>query len=392
MDTKELRVVVSSCATQCVGNATWWMQPVLMHQLVATDGMSETLAGLIITIEMLGLPLGSALLNRVVSERSPMFGVALWGTLLAILGAVLAVFWEHHVPWLSLARLAVGVGTGAAFMASNRLAATTRVPESTFAKLGVANVAYGALLIGVLPHIGISMETGSFMLFVIALVLMLPIVLLTPRAAAHVEPGLCAAQSGSQASARREGSAARIVVIAAGSFAISLCSATVWVFYWIVGEKAGMSSDAVGNAVTTAIFAGGLGSAIAVVIGGRFGRAVPACFGLVALVCAVLTLSSHPGPLGFRVATCLQLCAIYFLFPFLQAAAAVEDASGVGASYVGSAFFTAGALAPLVGSLVVEYVGFSVVAAAITVVSLVLAATLLIMERREAAIGSRVTG
>ncbi|QGZ56889.1 MFS transporter [Paraburkholderia acidiphila] len=391
MDMKELRVVASSCAAACVGNATWWMQPVLMHQLVTTDGMSESLAGLVITIEMLSLSLGSALLNRLIGERTPLFGVALWGTVVAIVGAFLAVFWEHHTSWLILARLAVGAGAGAAFMASNRLAARTRVPESTFATLGIVNVVYGIVLIGLLPHIGISMETGSFKVFVIAIVMLLPVVLFTPRTVYDSGTTQTVGFSPEQLTARG-GVSGRIAVIAAGSWAIGLCSGIIWVFYWIIGERAGMSSVAIESAVTASIVAAGVGSTMAAVIGAKFGRARPACVGLAILAASVLTLSSHPAEFGFRVAACLQLSAIYFLFPFLQAAAAAEDPSGVGASYVGSAFFTAGALAPLVGSIVVQYIGFGLVAGAIVVVAVVLGLALLLLERRSPAVVSRVIG
>jgi predicted MFS family arabinose efflux permease len=177
----------------------------------------------------------------------------------------------------------------------------------------------------------------------------------------------------------------RIGAIAASTFAVGLCSGIIWVYYSVIGDRAGLPAGAVEAAIGLSIFAAGVGAGLATVVEGRFGRTLPLTVMLVAIAVSVLVLSRQPSALAFRVASCTQMASIYFLFPYFLGAGAAEDSSGAGSAYVGSAFFLSGALSPFIGGVLSESVGIAAVGTGVTVVSAVVAVAFIVLGRTAAA-------
>jgi predicted MFS family arabinose efflux permease len=169
--------------------------------------------------------------------------------------------------------------------------------------------------------------------------------------------------------------------VAAATFSVGLCSGVMWAYYAVIGEQAGLDDAGIESAISAAIFAAGVATVLASVIGGRFGRAAPISVGLALMAGAVLVLSHHPGAAAFRIATCFNMAMIYFLLPYFLGAGSAEDA-GKGAAYVGSAFFASGAASPVVGGLLVESAGISVVGTGVAAVAVLVALLFVYLERR----------
>lgn len=374
MTRRELRILVGGGAANCVANGTWWLQPILMHQFIAR-GMSDSAAGLILTVEIAALALASALATRWLGPRVNVKRLVLGGTVLAIIASWLTLQVQHDYMALTAVRGLAGLGGGIALMTGNRLGAQAADPDSMFAKFGFINVVFGVVLLWALEPLGaLAGEATVFVLLLLSLVALLPLLLAVPDA-----PREDAA--GGHAGGAATGAFARVALIAAGTFAVSLCSGIIWAYYAVIGEQTGLSATEVDGAIGLAIFASGAATMLAAWIGGRFNRALPIGVGLAVMAGAILALSSHPSAATFRVATCFNMAMVYFLFPFLLGAGTAEDA-GKGAAYVGSAFFLAGALSPLVGGLLVEHAGIGVVGVGVAVVAVVVALLFFVLERK----------
>lgn len=380
MTSNELKILVGGGAANCVANGTWWLQPILMHQFIAQHGMSDSAAGLILTVEIAALALASALATRLLGAAANVKRLVIAGTVLTIIASWLTLQVQHDYVALLIVRGLAGLGAGVALMTGNRLGAQAADPDSMFAKFGFINVVFGVVLLWALePLTALAGESTAFVLLLLSLVALLPLLLAVPDA----PPAAAAGEGGDAVMA--PGTFSRIALIAAGTFAVSLCSGIIWAYYAVIGEQTGLNASEVDGAIGAAIFASGAAAMLAAWIGGRFNRALPIGVGLVVMAGAILALSNHPSGTTFRVATCFNMAMVYFLFPFFLGAGSAEDA-GKGAAYVGSAFFLAGALSPVVGGLLVEHAGIGLVGGGVAVVAVVVAALFAYLERSVAAL------
>ena len=87
-----VRLLIACTAAYCVANATWWVQPILIAQLVAERGYSGSAAGLVVTAEIIG---GSGGLGDSILSAQRTFLVKesyAWLVMLALLGLLLTWF------------------------------------------------------------------------------------------------------------------------------------------------------------------------------------------------------------------------------------------------------------------------------------------------------------
>lgn len=377
MNVKELRILVGGGAANCVANGTWWLQPILMHQFISQQGLSDTAAGMVLTAEITALAVASALATRWLHRVGSLARLAAAGTLLAIVATALTLQLHPGYGGLVLLRALAGLGAGLALTVGNRLGAMAADPDAMFAKYGFVNVLFGVVLLAALqPLAAVGGDAAPFLLVLLASLAMLPLLASVPSSAAA---GVAHADEAGATLA--PGALRRIAAVAVATFAVGLCSGVMWAYYAVIGEQAGLDNAAVESAISTAIFAAGVATVLASVIGGRFGRAAPISVGLALMACAVLVLSHHPGAAAFRIATCFNMAMIYFLLPYFLGAGAAEDA-GKGAAYVGSAFFASGAASPVVGGLLVESAGISVVGTGVAAVAVLVALLFVYLERR----------
>lgn len=377
MDRREWKILLGGGAANCVATGSWWLQPILMQHFVSQAGMSDAAAGLLLSAEVMALALVSALATRWLGEIGSHRRLAMAGTLLALLASILSLKALHMPAMLMALRVAAGAGAGLVLTACNQVGAEARDPEAMFAKYGFVNVAFGtALLAALQPLSGWGGEATPFLLLVFALGVLFPMVAMMPserQADASASPRL-----GSVVPTYR--SRTRIMLIAGGTFAISLSSGVLWAYYALIGAQTGLSPAAVEGAIGVAIFTAAGATLLAAVLGQRLGRRGPIGLGLALLIGAILVLSQHPGAMAFRVATCVNVAAVYFLLPYFLGAGTAED-SQRGAAYVGSAFFLAGAVSPLAGGLLVQSVGIGAVGGGVALLAAGVALLFHVLER-----------
>jgi len=365
------RIFIAAAGAACVANASWWMQPLLMHELADTRQLGEFGGGMVLSAEMAAMALAAVVAARLMIGAR-LATLAVCGILLAVGGSALAIIADTYAT-LMLARGAAGAGAGLGLMMMNAAAAMFPDPDRAFARLSVVSIIYGMVIVGAMP-LATRLYAGftPFWMVFLALLATIPFVAVLPRSL-RVKAPTSTAQNGTD---RFDPvTARRIALLCAITFLIGCVSGMMWVFYALIGQKAGLSIGAIDMAISVAIFGALCAAGLASLIGGRFGRAVPVGIGLTVLAAAVAILVSEPNELGFRLGTIGNVSAIYFLTPYLFGAAAALDSSGRGAVYVGSAFYLTGAVGPGLGGLLAVTVGMevmSVVAILIGIVSFVI--------------------
>lgn len=366
------RVFLAAAGGTCIANASWWMQPLIMHDLAETRKWGEFAGGMVLTVEMATMALTSVVAARLLIGRSLMV-LALIGVACAIGGAALSLITDDYVV-LMLARAVAGAGAGLGLMMMNSVAALFPDPDRGFARLSVVSIVFGMAIVGAMPLLP---GASPFAMVLLALFITVPLVILLPRGIVVSAPHPAEGGVGLPSAASR-----RIAVLAGVTFAIGCASGVMWVFYALIGQAAGLSMQALDGAISAAIFAALIAAGIASLIGGKLGRTLPLGLGLAVLAAAVVVLSSHPHELAFRLATMGNVGALYFLTPYLFGAASAQDRSGRGAVYVGSAFYLTGAVGPVLGGYLAETLGMGVVGTATVVIALVSLLVIGWIERR----------
>jgi len=367
------RIYAAAACGVAVANATWWMQPLLMQYFIASQGWGEAASGLILSVEIGTMAVGSMLFARYLS-RVPLRTVALSGLAISIIASFLTLLTPIY-PLLLILRALAGLGAAASLMISNTLPVTLPNPSAAFGRLAVFNILFGVVFLGALPLIRdmIPASTPFTVLAIVLVVLVLPFLAL---------PGtMRSVQNDHIASGGAGGPSLAVLLISFVLFMVGLASGIMWAFYAIIGSEAGLSADGVDHAISFSIFTSLLGAGMASIIGERLGRLAPASAALLLLAPAVCVLSNNPGPIAFRAAICINLISVYFLVPFLLGAAAAHEPSGRGSAYAGGAFFFTGAVAPFLGGVLAQTAGIGVVGVGVVAIALGSIAVIAFIEK-----------
>lgn len=378
---KRLLLILTGCiGCFCVANATWWMQPVLIEQFVGTRGLGAAGAGLIVSGEMIALAVTSFVLAKTLKGgRFLTLGAA--GTLLAVAASFVSL-WVSSYPALLIARVIVGIGEGFPFMVANTALACFPDRDRAFAQMGFVNVLFGVALVGLAPMVSAHSSTPSALTaLLISLCVLVPLVFVMPSSQSLVSEEPMPSGSAAQAALKSE-VRLRIGLLSFATFTVALASGIMWCFYGLIGSQTGLSAATVNSAIATSIFTAFIGTSLAAVIGNAFGRLIPVSIALTLMTAAIVALSLHPGPWTFRIGTCVNVAALYFLIPYLFAAGSVQDASGRGATFVGSAFLMTGAVSPYIGGLLVESIGTEIVGGLVVLTSIIAWLAFAYVDRR----------
>jgi hypothetical protein len=364
-----LLILAACTGCYCVVNATWWMQPVLIEQFVGIRGLSASAAGLIVSAELTSQATTSFVLAKIL-KGGRFLRLAALGTVLAIVASFISLRLSSY-PGLLIARVFVGIGEGIAFMVANTAPACLPDRDRAFARMQLVNAVFGVVLVSLAP---IASNQGGapsgLMALLISLCALLPIVLLMPPSLSLVSEEPLHESPAAQASPKSE-VRLRIGLLSVATFAVGLASGIMWSFYGLIGEQTGLSATAVNNAIAASIFSAIPTTFLAAVLGKSFGRLIPVSIALALMTGAIAALSLHPGPYAFRIGTCVMIATLYFTVPYLFAAGSVQDASGRGATFVGSAFLMSGAISPYIGGFLFESASTEVVGGLVVLTSII---------------------
>lgn len=303
--------------------------PVFVGSLLEGFGLDESGVGLLGSIELSGVALGSLAVTPLVKRRSRR-AMALLGVALAGAG-FLTAFATGGASALGLARFGAGLGCGIALASGNAAGSAHSDPDRLFARVALFGGAISAVILGLLPLVVSAWGfRGGYLALTGICVLAVPLLVCLPPTA--------------EASSR--GAVERLPDRALGAATLVsitlfwLADQALWTFTERIGTGVGLSLEQVGAVLAGGTVVGLLGAVAASALGVSRGRTLPLALGLLGIGCVRVALTGAWSPVSYAA---LQLCwAATFLFavPYTIGTAAALDSAGrwaAAASAVGMA-------------------------------------------------------
>ncbi len=307
--------------------------------------------------------------------------VARAGLALAVVGFSTAAL----APGAMLPALLLGgAGAGCAVAASGAALAAFRNPDRVAGFNGMANRGVITVVLAVIPLIGLAPIDvfGALALFsVIGLVASawLPAApVVAPQAGAAVAEAM-PIEIPPTGTVRLSPARSRTVTIAGFGLLIvfALWAASedsLWAMAGVMGaEQAALTPEGLGIALSGATAGGLLGSLLLMIVGARFGRAVPLVILLIAGGTLKIVEGFVSGPTTFIVVFIAWNSVYAIAFMYFVSTSAALDADGRWSGPLLAVYLVGSALTPVIGAALVGALGYQGFAVALGIASFVLA-------------------
>ncbi|MFK0241971.1 MFS transporter [Microbacterium sp. NPDC090281] len=307
--------------------------------------------------------------------------VARAGLALAVVGFSTAAL----APGAMLPALLLGgAGAGCAVAASGAALAAFRNPDRVAGFNGMANRGVITVVLAVIPLIGLAPIDvfGALALFsVIGLIASawLPAApVVAPQAGAAVAEAM-PIEIPPTGTVRLSPARSRTVTIAGFGLLIvfALWAASedsLWAMAGVMGaEQAGLTPEGLGIALSGATAGGLLGSLLLMIVGARFGRAVPLVILLIAGGALKIVEGFVSEPTTFIVVFIAWNSVYAIAFMYFVSTSAALDADGRWSGPLLSVYLVGSALTPVIGAALVGALGYQGFAVALGIASFVLA-------------------
>jgi predicted MFS family arabinose efflux permease len=341
-------LILSAGAATCSANLSWFLQPLIVSDLMVSRHVSVSSAALLVTFEFIAITLTSFLLARFVHDVR-FRAICAAGGFLMVAGS-LATLLVHGYAVTAVARSLTGIGEGVFLMVSTAAVARLADPDRAYAQLNVVNIICGAIVSLGLPPLVDRFGSQGLTLKVIAAMLtaFAVISLAMPRTEIYVPPK----------HAGRGGSiSARVLLIAVASFFLALGTCATWAVYVTLGLNIGLAEVQIDRIISYAVLSAIPAGMLATFLGARFGRLLPMSIATATIICSIFVLATSHDHLLFAVFGCLNQAGMCFLVPYMFGVAAKEDSSGRAAAITGAAYLMTGAVGPTIAGALIDFVG-----------------------------------
>ena len=301
-----------------VGPEVFILQPGFVQGLVQYLGFSATGAGYIASAEMWGLAITTVILTFLAGRFNwrHIFVVSL---IIIIIGNLVSVLVTAPFSF-GIWRFITGLGCGGLVSLSFTVIGITDNPDRNFGYYIMWVLIYGALGLLLMPiaYSTIGMQ-GVIVFFALLPAAGLFLVRFLPASgAAHVQVDADAVNL----PAHFKGMAL------AAMFSYFLAQGVVWAYLFLIGINGGASEQEVANSLTVSQFLGIAGAFTTVMVGIRYGRALPLLVGISAGIVPLLFLFGTMGALAFGIAVSVYNYAWNMTHPYLLASMASFDRTG----------------------------------------------------------------
>lgn len=307
--------------------------------------------------------------------------VARVGLGLAVVGFTTAAF----APAAMLPGLLLGgAGAGGAVAASGAALAAFRNPDRVAGFNGLANRGVITVVLAVIPLIGLAPIDvfGALALFsligLIASAWLPAAPVVAPQAGAAVAEAM-PIEIPPTGTVRVSPARSRSVTIAGFGLLIvfALWAASedsLWAMAGVMGaEQAGLTPEGLGIALSGATAGGLLGSLLLMIVGARFGRALPLVILLVAGGALKIVEGFVTDPTTFIVVFIVWNSVYAIAFMYFVSTSAALDADGRWSGPLLAVYLVGSALTPVIGAALVGALGYQGFAVALGIASFVLA-------------------
>lgn len=356
-----------------VGSTVPVITPSLISALVELRGIAQVSAAQVMSGEMLGMTLSTALIAPFVN-RFDRRAIAAPALLLVAISAIGCMFATNSLTFLAL-RLLAGLGEGTLIALVAAALGGTLKPDRAFGIFLSANMLLSAALFRLVP---IALDRGGLVgLFATLLVLALigGGALTRFPAKNPVEANQTVPEATSVASSNF-GSVLALASILLFNFAIG----TVWPMMPAFASELGIATDRIAGALSNATIAGLVAALLAAALSSPNRRVIALGAGTAGSLISIGLLPTFGGP-AFAVAAALFMAAWMFSTPFYLAILSIVDKQGRVVAFSMSLQFCGLAAGPLVGPAIYSAAGLSAVVAVSGVVLCLAAAAVVVADK-----------
>ncbi len=358
--------LLASIAGFICGHNEAIVQPVLVGLLVDERHLSQSLAGLVSTVEMSGFAVG-ALACAWLARRTPWYRLLAAALCAGALANILCAL-TLSVPALICLRFIPGFAAGLALSLATAAASQSSTAERSYGVIFACVLVYPVVILRLLPAAIGNWGTIGFFTVVACVQL---VALLAMR---WLPPPRFASPVQLRGAGHEPLGSAKLAILAATAFLYAGHTA-IWTYEERMGVALGVDSATVIQFLGTASAFGILGAVIASLQRERLGQIWPQVISLLISVAATVTIVFSSTYSGYQVSAILIVLAWFYGAPFVNALAARLDPSGTVAAWSGGMFALGLATGPLLAATIVgngSYSRIGIVAACMYVCCLLL--------------------
>ena len=289
--------------------------PLVIGAYVDIEGMTETQAGYLFSLEMAGYALSSALVFAIVT-RVNWRHILLAGVFITVLGNITSMY-LHGYAELAGFRFLAGLGAGLLMNVTIISIGLTTKFDRNYGFWAVTQLVIGAaglyLLPGRIPVYGLA---APFLAVTILALFILPLAKSFP-------------EHGRDAGVPDKHN--RLLLGLAGLLGIFIYyggQAAVWAYFERIGMAAGIDPGSVGSILSASIVLAIFGASLATWLGDRLGRRLPVAASMICSAIGISFLWGVQSVYSYIIAACLFNAAWYFCLPYLSAIIANIDSNG----------------------------------------------------------------
>lgn len=349
------RIIVSAAAIYSLAMLANWTQPMLVGELMGSFGISALSAGLIPAAEMAALAISSMLCAKYLPQITYRRIIA-WAIILIGAGNLASIYIASYLPLL-IVRIVCGIGAGLLLMVSSAVVANFDDSDRAYGQINTACVIAAMVAFAAAPLLPV--ENGIPLTFPILFIF---VAILLPFSFAMPGNLVMSASVNSEVDSATNNISLDVVLIAIAVFISCCIFSSIWPYYVLLGERAGLPADQINIIMTYSILFTLIGSMTASFIGHKFGRLRPAALGLILMTVAIVSLSISSNTLVYRLFTGLNLLGLYIFIPYFLGYASQADHSGRGPAIVAGTFMLAAAAGPYLGGAVLSLFDIAVFA------------------------------
>ncbi|MAQ45972.1 MAG: MFS transporter [Confluentimicrobium sp.] len=320
-------------------------------------GLDEAQAGLLSTLEFIGVFVTSVLLAPRVAKINRRTVAFAGAAIVVLANLACAAFGSHEM--LMVLRPIAGLGAGLALATGNATVANADQPEKFAGYMTGLFVVLMFIITQFYPSVAESNgQTGLYLALAITVAVLSPLLFFLP-------PNAPAQSFVAEHSTDR----GRVAILSTGGimvllafFAFSLRDTMSWAFLASTGMEAGLSEERVGTLIGNSALVGLIGPLVAMLMGARFGLRLPLVVGIVAsgLVTYGISQSSTSAQL-YSFSVMFWVGTYFFCLSYLTALAAEIDVEGRVVAASGSALMIGLAVGPSFGGALIADGSYTVV-------------------------------
>ncbi len=350
-----LKFVIAVIAAQVIGGLVTQMSPLVVGGVIIGLELTEQQAGYVAFAEFVVLSITAIAIAPFLPRLSyrPLCFCAAGVAVAAQVFSILLTDLNLVVTM----RCFAGVGEGLVYAASlAAVASRSANPDKlygyiqvTWAVLSTLLFTAGGYLTDMFAHRGIYGMIAGITLVLMIFLRWLPAGITAPTVAVNKNRDAAPPWMG--------------IVTLAGIFIYLTASAAIYTFTAPLGERAGLTTNQIGYALTTGSAVGFSGAVLATWLNIRKGRAVPISVFSVAFSIIAIVLCVNTHPVVYVAALVLSVVFFYFSVPYLFGLAAALDHQGRWAAAAGSAYLLGFAVGPAFAGTMIEwydYIGLGV--------------------------------